>query len=368
MWRDTRLLDLFGVEHPIVQAQMAGSSTPDLAVAVAESGALGSLACALLTPEGVRDAVAAIRGSTRRPLNLNFFCHVSTNPDPEVDARWRARLRPYAVELGLGEDADVATATRTPFDSGMCEIVEELRPEVVSFHFGLPDESLLRRVRASGARILSSATTVAEAVWLEARGVDAVIAQGAEAGGHRGMFLTTAVAEQPGAFALVPQVVDAVRVPVVAAGGIADERGIAAALALGAAGVQIGTAYLFCPECRISAPHRAALSAGRDDGTALTNVFTGRPARGLVNRAVRELGPLPAEAPPFPLAATALAPIRQAAEAKGLGDFSPLWAGQAVGLGREGGAAELTRALVRETRERLGALADRDAVRASDAS
>jgi nitronate monooxygenase len=228
---------------------------------------------------------------------------------------------------------------------------------VVSFHFGLPNADLVKRVKAAGCLVISSATTVDEARWLEERGVDAVIAQGSEAGGHRGMFLSDDVAAQVGTFALVPQVVDAVKVPVIAAGGVTDARGIAAALALGAAGVQIGTAYLFAPESKISAPHRAALKSARDDGTAITNVMTGRPARGLYNRLMRELGPINDIAPAFPLAAGALAPLKAKAEAAGSGEFTALWAGQAAALGRELPSRKLTRQLAEDAMERLRSLA-----------
>ena len=204
---------------------------------------------------------------------------------------------------------------------------------------------------------MSSATTVAEARWLEGRGVDAIIAQGIEAGGHRGMFLSEDIAGQVGTFALVPQIADAVKVPVIAAGGISDARGIVAALALGAAGAQIGTAYLFCPEAKISAPFRAALQAARDDATRLTNLMTGRPARGFANRVMREIGPMAEIAPEFPLAAGALAPLRAKAEERGSGDFSPLWSGQAAALGREMPAGALTVKLAQETQEHLRRLA-----------
>lgn len=355
MWTDRRLIDLFGVEHPIVQAPMAGSSTAELAIQVAETGGLGSLACAMLTPEGIRNEVGIIRQRTDKPLNLNFFCHSPPVPDAAREEGWRAHLKPYYLEFGLDPDADVAAANRAPFDERTAEVVEEVRPEVISFHFGLPDGRLLDRARGTGAKIVSSATTVAEARWLAERGVDAIIAQGAEAGGHRGIFLSDDIGRQPGLFALLPQVVDAVSVPVIAAGGIADPRGIVAALALGAAGVQVGTAYLFCPECRISAPYRAALAGAGDDSTAMTNLFTGRPARGIVNRFIREAGPISQAAPAFPLAAAAVTPLRQAAEASNSGEFSPLWAGQAVGLGREIGAAELTRSLAEGALARLRA-------------
>jgi nitronate monooxygenase len=235
----------------------------------------------------------------------------------------------------------------------MCDLVEEFAPEVVSFHFGLPEQSLLERVRATGAKIISSGTTVEEARWLEGQGCDAIIAQGYEAGGHRGMFLSQDITTQAGTMALVPQVVDAVKVPVIAAGGIADARGIAAAFALGASAVQIGTAYLFCPEAKVSQLHREALRRARDNDTILTNVFTGRPARGIVNRIAREAGPMSDLAPEFPLAACAIAPLRATAEQAGSGDFSPLWSGQAAALAREVPAGELTRELAAETLARL---------------
>jgi nitronate monooxygenase len=239
----------------------------------------------------------------------------------------------------------------------MAEVVEALRPPVVSFHFGLPEAALLERVKATGAKVYSSATTVAEARWLEARGVDAVIAQGAEAGGHRGIFLTEDVAGQPGLFALLPQVVDAVRLPVIAAGGIGDGRGAAAAFALGASAVQVGTGYLRTPQAATAPLHRTALREARDDATRLTNLFTGRPARGLLNRFMREHGPMSEEAPAFPLATGALAPLRAYWEKRGSPDYSPLWAGQAAALAREEDAGALTERLWREAKERLAALA-----------
>jgi nitronate monooxygenase len=255
-------------------------------------------------------------------------------------------LAPYAAELGLDPSAAVAGASRAPFGDAAAALVEEFRPAVVSFHFGLPPAPLLARVRAAGARILCSATTVDEALWLQAQGVDAVIAQGLEAGGHRGSFLSADLSLQQGLFALLPQVVRALRVPVIAAGGIADAQGVAAAMALGAAGVQVGTAYLLCSESNTSALHRAALQGKGARHTALTNLFTGRPARGIVNRVMRELGPLRDGVPAFPLAATAVAPLRAAAEARGSSDFTPLWSGQNASGCKALAAAELTRQLI----------------------
>jgi nitronate monooxygenase len=357
MWPDRRIIDLFKTEFPIVQAPMAGVMDADLVMAAAQGGALGSLPCAMLSLEKAREQIKIIRQRVAAPVNLNFFCHHAVEADLAREAAWRKRLARYYREHGLDPSAPFNFPNRAPFDHVSCDIVEELKPEIVSFHFGLPERRLLDRVKATGAILMSSATIVREAVWLEERGVDIVIAQGAEAGGHRGMFLTDDIAEQPGTFALVPQVIDAVNVPVIAAGGIADGRGIAAAFALGASGVQIGSAYLRCPESKVSAPARAALAEARDDSTILTNVMTGRPARGLVNRVMREVGPISPDAPAFPHAATALAPLKAAAEKLGKTDFTNMWAGQAVRLGRDMPAAELTRALANDALARMRRLA-----------
>src|SRR6267142_5535630 len=353
-WPDRRLLDMFGIQVPIIQAPMAGPGTPELAIAVSDAGGLGSLPCAQLSVQQMRAALELVGPCASRPLNLNFFCHTPPAVDAVRSLTWRARLAPYYVELGLDPEAALPVAGRRPFDSDFCALVEAYRPTVVSFHFGLPQRELLARVKAAGAKVISSATTVAEARWLEEHGCDAIIAMGYEAGGHRGSFLVEDMSRQVGTFALVPQVADAVKVPVIAAGGIADARGIVAALALGAAAVQIGTAYLFCPEAKVTALHRQALRNARDDGTALTNLFSGRPARGLINRVMREVGPLSAEAPAFPLAGAALAPLKAAAEAKGSADCRALWSGQAAALGRELPAADLTKLLAQETLVRLG--------------
>ncbi|MBK6009186.1 DUF561 domain-containing protein [Ramlibacter ginsenosidimutans] len=339
------LEELLGIELPIIQAPMAGVQGSALAAAVSGAGGLGSIPCAMLGPDGIRKEVEIVRAATSRPFNVNFFCHVEAPPDEAADAAWRELLSPYCRELGMAETQAPAGAARVPFNAAAADVLEALRPPVVSFHFGLPAPDLLARVRRCGARILASATTVAEALWLQERGVDAIIAQGWEAGGHRGHFLSTDLTEQPGTFALVPQVVRAVRVPVIAAGGIADAAGVAAARALGAAGVQVGTAYLLCPEATTSSVHRAALKEPRRVHTAVTNVFTGRPARGIVNRIVRELGPLNPQAPAFPRAAGPLAPLRAAAEKQGSGEFSPLWSGQNASGCREVPAAQLTREL-----------------------
>lgn len=342
---DGRITRLFGIELPIVQAPMAGASTPEMVIAVCEAGGLGSLPGAMLSAEQMRAALDQIRAATRRPINLNFFVHAPPVPNPEAQSRWKDSLKRYFLELGLDPATPTAAAVRAPFDASYCSVVEDYRPEVVSFHFGLPSPELLARVRRTGAKLIASATTVAEARWLEERGADAVIAMGVEAGGHRGNFLSHDMASQVGTIALVPQVVDAVRVPVIAAGGIADPRGVRAAFALGASAVQIGTAYLRTPEARISSLHRSALEGARDEGTALTNLFTGRPARALCNRLMREVGPLSSLAPAFPTAGEALAALKSAAEAKGRDDFSSLWAGQAAPLATPMTAHALTRYL-----------------------
>jgi nitronate monooxygenase len=311
----------------------------------------------MISVEKAREQINIIRQRVSAPVNMNFFCHKAVDADPAREAGWKKRLVSYYSELGLDPAMPIDAANRAPFDAAMCELVEELKPEVVSFHFGLPDPALLRRVKAAGCIVISSATIVREAIWLEENGADAIIAQGAEAGGHRGMFLTENIAEQPGTFALVPQVVDAVKVPVIAAGGIADGRGIAAAFALGASGVQIGSAYLRCPESRVIAAARVALAQARDDSTVITNVMTGRPARGVANRVMREVGPISPDAPAFPHSATALGPLKVAAEKQGKVDFTNLWAGQAVRMGREMPAAELTRALAGAALARLSRMA-----------
>ena len=339
------LQSLLGIELPIIQAPMAGVQGSALALAVSNAGGLGSLPCAMLSLDAMRNELAKIKSHTTRPYNVNFFCHVPPTPSAEREAVWRAALARYYQEFGLDMAAIPAGPGRTPFSSEFADALSEFRPTVVSFHFGLPSPELVARVRSWGSKIFCSATTVDEARWLEAHGVDAIIAQGLEAGGHRGIFLSQDLTTQVGTFALVPQIVRAVKLPVIAAGGIADAKGVAAAMALGAAGVQIGTAYLLCPEAATSAVHRAALKSENARHTALTNVFTGRPSRIIVNRLVKELGPISAAAPAFPLATSAIAPLRAKAESQGSGDFSPLWSGQNASGCREIPAADLTREL-----------------------
>lgn len=354
-WIDRRALDLFAIEHPLLLAPMAGSGGSALATAVARAGGLGAIPCASISLQTIEAEVKTFRASTAGArVNLNFFAHAQVTPTDEATQRWLDRLAPYFAEFGVNA-ADLPKAGgRAPFDSAMCSLVETLRPEVVSFHFGLPVDALLDRVKATGAIVIASATTVAEGRWLQERGCDAVIAQGYEAGGHRGNFLMDDMATQPGTFALVPQMVDALKVPVIAAGGIADGRGMAAALCLGASAVQLGTAFLLSEEATTVTAHRNALRTARDDNTAVTNVLTGRPARGIVNRIMRELGPLSSDALPFPLAGGPLTPLRAVTEPDGLGDFQPLWSGQAGAFARDGSATEIVMHIAERAARLLG--------------
>tara|TARA_R110001583_G_scaffold50639_7_gene158229 strand:- start:754 stop:1803 length:1050 start_codon:yes stop_codon:yes gene_type:complete len=337
--------ELLGVELPIIQAPMAGVQNHELAVAVSNAGGLGSLPCAMLSSDALHTELRALTTKTSKPYNLNFFCHVPPEPDAEQERNWRQALAPYFTELGIDVNAIPEGAGRRPFSAETAELLGEFKPPVVSFHFGLPAPELMAKIRAWGGKIIASATTVAEARWLEARGADAVIAQGLEAGGHRGFFLSTDLNTQVGTFALLPQIASAVNIPVIAAGGIADSTGVDAAVKLGAIAAQIGTAYLLCPEANTSPIHRAALQSDAANFTALTNLFSGGAARGIVNRLIRELGPINSLAPQFPLAATAIASLRARAESMGSGDFSPLWAGQNVSGCKEISAQLLTKAL-----------------------
>lgn len=348
-WPDIRILDLLGIELPIIQGPMAGASNSSMVIAVCNAGGLGSMPAAMLSVEQLREELQTIRQHTDKPFNVNFFCHQPPAADEQRAREWENLLEPYYRELGADFDAPTPVSNRAPFDKAACEVVEEFRPEVVSFHFGLPEKALLDRVKATGAKILSSATTVDEAKWLEQNGCDAIIAMGYEAGGHRGMFLSDDLSSQVGTFALVPQIVDAVRTPVIAAGAIGDARGVAAAFILGASAVQVGTAYLFTPEAKVSASHHKALRTAKESETAITNIFTGRPARGILNRVMRELGPMSAQAPAFPLAGGALMPLR----AKDDAQFANLWAGQALTLGKDVSSAELTRLLAAGALEKL---------------
>lgn len=337
---------LLNTQYPLVQAPMAGVQTGALCIAVSNAGGLGSLPCAMLSAEQLRNELKAVQTGTDKPYNVNFFAH---NP-PEIDSvrnqKWKNALAPYYREFGLSLDDFPSGQGRTPFNAESAELLEEFKPAFVSFHFGLPKPDLLRRVKALGAQIISSATTVEEALWLQANGCDLIIAQGLEAGGHRGHFLNHDLNLQMGTFALLPQIVKAVDVPVIAAGGIATASGVAAAMALGAKAVQVGTAYLLADECSTSVVHRKALKSEAARHTALTNLFSGRPARGIVNRVMRELGTVSEHPPEFPLATPGIAPLRAKAESLGSGDFSPLWAGQNASECAEGSALEITDKLI----------------------
>jgi nitronate monooxygenase len=340
-WPDRRFETLLGSRLPIVAAPMAGAAAVELAVAAIEGGAVGSLPCAMLGVDEARAQIAEVRARAKGPLNLNFFCHAM--PEPVDETAWRALLEPFYRQAAPTRPGG-GSPHRRPLDAAMCALVDEIGPELVSFHFGLPDEALLARVRATPARIIGNATTLAEARWLAERGVDAIIAQGWEAGGHAGRFLAAPPEEQMGLFALLPQMVDAVGVPVIAAGGIGDARGIAAALTLGAAAVQLGTAYLHCPEARIAPAHRAGLAGEAAERTAFTNLYSGGLARGLPTPLTETLGRVRPEAPPYPLASAALAPL----------GLKPMWAGQAARLGRAEPARALTERLGREVLALLG--------------
>ena len=329
MWPRADFLELLGITHPIIQAPMAGFASPALAAAVSNAGALGSMGCGPLSPALVREQVTTLRAATNRPFNLNFFLYDRPQIDPQETARVRAKLAPYFEEFGLGAVPEPMAPFPT-FDDEQLDLVLESRPRVVSFHFGLPETSAIRRIQEAGCIILSSATTVAEARWLQANGADVIIAQGYEAGGHRGSFSGSPGAGMVGTMALVPQIVDVVRVPVVAAGGIADGRGIAAAFALGASGVQMGTAFLACPEATVPPLYRAQLQAATDEITELTRAFTGRPARAMRNRFVTEM----ADTAPldFPLQASLTAPLSRLPDDVARAAFMPFWAGQAAPL------------------------------------
>jgi nitronate monooxygenase len=336
------LQGLLGIELPIVQAPMAGVQGSSLAAAVSNAGGLGSLPCAMLNADAMQNEIAQIKALTQRPYNVNFFCHTPATFDAQKEAIWRQTLAPYFDELSIDTGTISPGSGRRPFDADMADALEAIKPPVISFHFGLPSPELMHRLKSWGCKILSTATTLEEALWLEARGVDAIIAQGLEAGGHRGMFLSEDIRTQLGTMALLAQTLKAVRIPVIAAGGISDAQGVAAAIALGAAGVQIGTAYLLCPEATTSTVHRAALKSEAAQVTALTNLFTGRPARGIVNRLMRDIGPMSPTAPAFPLANGAIAPLRAKAESQLLNDFSPLWCGENASGCKEVSAARLT--------------------------
>ncbi len=338
--------EFLGTAHPIIQAPMAGVQDSTLALAVSAAGGLGSLPCAMLSQDAIKAELETLKAQTNKPINLNFFCHTPPTPNKEAEKQWRNALQPFFSEYDIDPNNIPEGPGREPFNHDIADIIEDYKPAIISFHFGLPDKSLLARVKAWGTKIISSATTIEEALWLEANGVDGIIAQGLEAGGHRGMFLSDDLNTQMGTFALLPQIIKRVNVPVISAGGIADVHGVASALELGATAVQVGTAYLLCNESKVTELHRNALKNENSHLTAVTNVFSGRPARGIINRAISELGPLSKYTPDFPLAATAITALRSKAEAQGSSSFSPLWSGQNASGCKEISAFDLTKELV----------------------
>ncbi|MEH6434773.1 NAD(P)H-dependent flavin oxidoreductase [Massilia sp. DD77] len=359
----TSLSTLLGIRHPIIQAPMAGVSTPRLAAAVSEAGALGSIAVGAGNAAQARAAIQEVRKLTAKPFNVNVFTHRPAQADPAREAQWLDYLRPHFAALGAqppGALREIYTSFLA--DPAMLEVLVSERPAVVSFHFGLPSADQIAALRAAGCVLLASATSLEEALAAEAAGVDAVVAQGYEAGGHRGVFDH----EQPdpaiGTLALVRLLAARLRLPVVAAGGIMDGQGIAAVQRLGAAGAQLGTAFILCPESSATAHHRQLMraGAGKDAGmepgegggrlrTAITAAISGRPARGLVNRFFDEVGasghpPLP----DYPIAYDAAKALVAAAGAQGVQDYTVNWAGQGFQLARELPAAELVERLAAE--------------------
>lgn len=347
-WPDARILDLLKIKHPLFQAPMAGADSPALAIGVSKAGGLGALGAALLSATQLREQFAKIRSETSQPINLNFFCHRMPAVDSTREKQWLEKLKPYYEELNIGPSTFPEGPQRQPFNEEFCSLVEELKPGVVSFHFGFPEVSLVSRLKKIGQVLMASASSAKEAQWLEQHGADVIIAQGLEAGGHQTLFLSDDLMTLKKTFPLIKEILKAVKVPVVAAGGIGDAKAIVEALSLGAAAVQLGTAYLFCPEATISQVHREALKHAKAEDTALTNVFSGRPARGILNRLMREIGPISPLAPKFPRASSAISPLRKKSEQLGRNDFAQMWAGQSVALGREMPAQKLTETLVNE--------------------
>ena len=330
---------------PIIQSPMAGVQNSSLTIAVSSAGGLGSLPCALLSIEELQIELNVLAQNNNRPFNANFFCHQPPKINPEREAKWRLELKPFFTELGMDIGNIPTEPNHQPFNHQMADVLEVYKPPVISFHFGLPSADLVKRVKSWGSTIISSATTVAEAQWLEANGADAIIAQGLEAGGHRGMFLSEDLTTQIGTFSLLPQIIKKVRIPVIAAGGISDAVSVSAAISLGASAVQVGTAYLLCTETDTSQIHRAAIKSDASHHTAITNLFSGRPARSIVNRVMTEIGPINQNTPEFPLALTAIRALKKQTEIAGIGDFSSLWCGQNATGCREISASEMTRSL-----------------------
>ena len=336
---------LFGIKLPIIQAPMAGVQNSALTIAVCEAGGLGSLPCGMLSSDVIESEIKAIQQATSQPYNLNFFCHDMPEYNPQQHEQWQQTLKPYFDEFGMECISSSSGASRMPFSHAVADVIEPYRPPIVSFHFGLPEASLLARVKGWGSKVISSATTLEEALWLEANGVDAIIVQGLEAGGHRGMFLSDDISTQVNLHTLLSQVVKQVNVPVIATGGVADNKGVKVLLSLGASAVQLGTAYLLCSEATTSKLHREALVGKAAQHTELTSIFSGKPARGIVNRVMSELGCFPKMVPDYPYAANEITQLRKLAEALNSAGFSPLWSGQNVSGCEAISAAELTKKL-----------------------
>ncbi len=344
---DNAFTALVGVRHPLIQAPMAGgATTPELVAAVSNAGALGSFAAATLAPAAIREGVARVRQLTDRPFNVNLFILDEPAPSDEEVARAQARLDPLRAELGLppgGRPTHFCEDNRAQL-----ETLLELAPPVVSFTFGILDAATVARFHAVGSLVMGTATTVAEARAWQAVGADLVCAQGCEAGGHRGSFLGDPQQACLGLLALLPQLAAAVNIPVVAAGGLMDGRGIAASLLLGAQAAQLGTAFLCCPESGIPAIWKEAIRAARDDSTRLTRAFSGRFARGIANDFMRRFAAEEEQIPAYPVQNALTADIRQAALRQGRSEYLSLWAGQGAGMARSLPAAELVQTLMAE--------------------
>jgi len=355
-WKTNSTTNYLGIKLPIIQAPMAGANGSAMAVAVARAGGLGSLPCAMLTSEQIEKEVITFRSQTSAPINLNFFCHQNPKTDEARAKKWKDNFLNYYHELGIDPEIKVDAPKRKSFDAELCELVLKIKPEIISFHFGLPDASLIKKIKNEGIKILSSATTVDEALYLESNGCNIIIAQGLEAGGHRGQFLDQDINTQVGTMALIPQIVNAVKIPVIASGGISDARGIIASFVLGASAVQIGTAFLFSNEATISPLHKLALKKAKDNSTVLTNIFSGKPARGILNRVVKEKGPMNYDAPEFPLAGEVLAPLRKVSESNNSSDFMSLWSGQAAALCDSDSAENIVKNLEKEVEHLIAEL------------
>ncbi|HZR35487.1 MAG TPA: nitronate monooxygenase [Nevskia sp.] len=355
------LLTRLGITKPIIQAPMAGVSTPAMAAAVTNAGGLGSLGVGATDAEGARRMIRETRDLTAGPFNVNLFCHAPATADPLREARWLEWLRPQFAQFGATPPAALKEIYRSFVgDRAMLQMLLDERPAVVSFHFGLPGAEALEALRGAGIALLASATDPREAQQLAAARVDGIVAQGIEGGGHRGVFDPAAVDEGLGTFALTRLLVRAGDIPVIAAGGIMDGAGIAAALALGAQAAQLGTAFVACPESAIDAGYRRALIGQPVDGTVLTATISGRKARGLRNR-FTALDDDPRRPPPpdYPIAYDAGKALHAAAKAQGEFGYGAQWAGQGAPLVRALPAGQLVEVLMREFEEAVRALAGR---------